>query len=147
MTFYDRLDEATSSVDAQRVDRHKLLGHALWNYEHLYQARRGAAAFLAQAADDLPEAREELAQAAAEYRREADLLATAYDDSWGGMLDLRRAFFDRCHTSHTQEWLDTPIDAWGETIRQRERAIMVGALQIEGRAVAHLIKAADAYGL
>jgi hypothetical protein len=134
--FYDRLDEM-----AQRVDRHKLLGHALWNYRHLCQARRGAAAFLAQAADDLPEAREELLQASAQYRQEADLLATAYDDSWGRMSEVRRAYFDRCHTRHNRDWLDTPIDAWDEAIRQRERAIIEGALQIEEQAIALLEQA------
>jgi hypothetical protein len=136
--FYERLDEM-----AQRVDRHKLLGHAIWNYRHLYQARQGAAAFLAQAADDLPEAREELALAGAEYQREADLLATAYDDSWGRMPDLRRVFFDRAHSSHTEQWLNTSIDAWDETIRQRERSIIEGALQIEKRVVVLLEKASS----
>ena len=129
--FYDCLDEM-----AQRVDRHKLLGHILWNYRHLYQARRGAAAFLEQAADDLPEARAELAQASAEYRREADLLATADDGSWDRMPEVRRMYFD-----HPQQWLDTPIDAWDETIRQRERAILEGALEIEERAIALFEKA------
>jgi hypothetical protein len=137
--FYARLDEM-----GQRVDRHKLLGHVIWNCQHLYQARRAAAAFLAQVADDLPEARDELIQASAEYQQEADLLATAYDDSWGRMPDLRRAFFDRAHTSHTQEWLDTPLDAWDETIRQRERTILEGALQIEERAIALLQMASGA---
>lgn len=142
--FYNRLDEAMSSVDAQRVSRHKLLGHALWNYRHLYQARWGAAAFLVEAADDLPEAREELEQAAAEYQREVDLLATAYDGSWGEMLEVRRAYFDRCHARHSQDWLDTPLDAWDEAVRRRERAIMEGALEIEERAVALLEKASSA---
>jgi hypothetical protein len=137
--FYGRVDEM-----AQQVGQHRLLAHVLWNYQHLYQARHGAAAFLAQATDDLPEAQEALAQAAAEYQREADLLATAYDNSWNGMPDLRRAFFDRCHTSHTQAWLDTPIDAWDEAIRRRERAILVEALQIERRAIGLLEKASDA---
>jgi hypothetical protein len=142
--FYDRLDEATSSVDAQRVDRHKLLGHVLWNHQHLYQARWGAAAFLVEAADELPEAQEELAQAAVEYQQEVDLLATAYDGSWGGMPEVRRAYFDRCHARHDQDWLDTSIDAWDETVRQRERAILEGALQIEARAVAWLARASGA---
>jgi hypothetical protein len=137
--FYDCLEEM-----AQRVDPHKLLAHVLWNYCHLYQARRGAAAFLSERADDLPDARGALIQAAAEYQREANLLATAYDDSWGGMPDLRRAYFDRCHTRHNQEWLDTPIDAWDETLRQRERAILAGALAIEGKAVALLEGASGA---
>jgi hypothetical protein len=128
----------------QCVDPHELLAHALWNYCHLYQARRGAAPFLSQAADDLPKAREDLLQASAAYRQEADLLATAYDDSWGGMSGLRRIYFDRCHTRHTQGWLDTPIDAWDETLRGRERAILVGALQIEERAIALLKKASGA---
>jgi hypothetical protein len=51
-------------------------------------------------------------------------------------------YFDDCHTSHTQEWLDTPIDGWDETVRQRQRAIMEGALQIEERAIALLDRAA-----
>jgi hypothetical protein len=58
------------------------------------------------------------------------------------MPELRRAYFDRCHTSLTEEWLRMPIDGWDETIRRREQAILQGMLQIEERAIALLERVA-----
>jgi hypothetical protein len=83
-------------------------------------------------------ARAALRRAAALYQQEADLLGTAYDGSWRRMPALRQAFFDRCHTSCDGPWLDTPIDDWDDSVRERERAILACALQIEEQAVAFL---------
>jgi hypothetical protein len=132
-TFYDRLDEM-----AQHVERHKLLGHALWNQRHLCQARLGAAAFLERACAHLPDAAYELEQARDTYAQEADLLDTLYDDSWGPMLDLRQTFFEAGQATLGTAWLETPIDAWDRDVHAREQALLKQALEIEKTAVAWL---------
>jgi hypothetical protein len=132
-TFYDRLDEM-----ALHVDRHKLLGHALWNQRHLCQARRGAAQFLARAAADLPDAAYELDQAQATYAQEADLLEAAHDDTQGAMRDLSQTFFKESCGTLNQAWLDTPIDAWDRDVQKREQVLLKQALEIEKTAVAWL---------
>jgi hypothetical protein len=131
--FYDRLDEM-----AQQVDLHKLLGHAIWNYRHLWLARRGAAAYLMRAAVDLPDAAYELDQAQATYAQEADLLDTIHDGTWGQMPELRRAFFDECRGTLSPAWADTSIDAWDGPARRREQALLRQALEIEETAIAWL---------
>ena len=132
-TFYDRQDEM-----AQHVDRHKLLGHALWNQRHLFQARRGAAAFLARAGAHLPDAAYELDQARATYAREANLLRAVYDDTQCAMRDLRQAFFEDGRGALGPAWLETPIDAWDRGVREREQDLLKQALEIEQTAVAWL---------
>jgi len=131
--FYDRLDEMS-----QQVAPHKLLGHALWSYRHLCQARRGAAAFLARTREHLPGAAYELDQAQATYAREADLLDTIHDGTWGQMPELRQAFFEEGRATLNPEWANTPIDAWDRAVRQREQALLQRALEIEETAIAWL---------
>jgi hypothetical protein len=133
IAFYDRLDAM-----ALHVDLHTLLGHALWNYRHLCLARRGAAAFLARAIQDLPGAAYELEQAQATYAREADLLDTVHEDSWGQMPHLRQTFFDTCRAAMDQAWRDTSIEAWDPATRQREQALLRQALELETTAIAWL---------
>jgi hypothetical protein len=133
MEFYDRVDEM-----AQHVDRHKLLGHALWNYRHLCKARRGAAAFLARTTDHLPGAEYELGQAQETYAREADLLDTVHDGTWGQMPELHQTFFGESRATLSREWTDTPIDAWDRAVREREQSLLRQALEIEETAIAWL---------
>jgi hypothetical protein len=131
--FYDRLDEM-----AMYVDRHKLLGHTLWNYRHLCQARRGAAAYLARSAAHLPDARYELDQARATYAREADLLDAACADVGEPMSSLCQAFFQGGRATLSQAWLDTAIDAWNHAVQQHEQTVLRQALELEGTAIAWL---------
>ena len=123
---------------ARQVDPHKLLGHALWNYRHLCQARRGAAAFLERTREHLPGAAYELGQARATYAQEADLLETIHDGTWGQMPELRQAFFDQARGTLSQEWANTPIGAWDRAIQRREQALLRQALEIEETAIAWL---------
>jgi len=133
IAFYDRLDEM-----AQRIAPHKLLGHALWNYRHLCQARRGAAAFLARAAQEVPDAAYELGQARATYAREADMLEALHDGPCDEMSHLRQAFLDPGRATLSQAWYDTPIEAWDKSVQQREQALLRQALEVEGTAIAWL---------
>jgi hypothetical protein len=133
IAFYDRVEEM-----AQHADPHKLLAHALWNYRHLWQARRGATAFLARAAEHLPDAQYELEQARATYAHEADLLDTIHDGTWGQMPELRQAFFEGSRATLSQAWYDTPTDAWDRAVRQREQGLMQQALESESTAIAWL---------
>ena len=89
-----------------------------------------------RAAVDLPDAAYELDQAQATYAREADLLDTIHDGTWGQMPELRQTFFDEGRATLSHEWANTPIDAWdraagglgkrgqvGSSISFRERRI------------------------
>lgn len=109
----------------------KLLGHHIWNYQHLYEARKAAAVFLYKNARVIPSGEQELLRASACYKEEAHLLTTVFnteDAFWKGMNNLRRAFFNG-------DWRTMPIDAWTHNVRQQMKHIMEQVLTIEQSAV------------
>lgn len=121
---------------AAKEEPKNLLGYHIWNYQHLYEARKAAAAFLGKNAGVIPSGKQELVRASSTYQEEAQLLATAFseDASWQGMSTLRHAYF-------RGGWRDTSLAAWTSDVRQQMRQLMEQALEIEQSAI-NLIESA-----
>lgn len=125
ISFLENFEELSTKEEPK-----KLIGYHIWNYQHLYEARKAAAAFLRKNAGVIPSGKQNLQDASVAYQKEADLLGSVFhpDTFWEGMLALRHAYFSR-------GWGDTPIDAWSYDVRKRLRQIMEQALELEESAV------------
>ena len=125
ISFLENFEELSTKEEPK-----KLIGYHIWNYQHLYEARKAAAAFLRKNAGCIPSGGQNLQDASVAYEKEADLLGSVFhpDTFWQGMLTLRHAYFSR-------SWGDTPIDAWSYNVRKRLKQIMEQALNLEESAV------------
>ena len=85
------------------MDPGKLLFYHLWAYKHLWDARQAAGNFLYAHGHLFPAAQAALVEAAAHYRREAELVGTAYDDPStyiGSFEDLGACIGDSGYEDH-----------------------------------------------
>jgi hypothetical protein len=125
ISFLANFEELTTKEESR-----KLLGHHIWNYQHLYEARKAAGTFLLKNARVLP-GHKALLRASTYYEKEVQLLATVFNsgDAFSEKMNiLRRAFFNG-------EWGTIPIDAWTPHVRQRMKHIMEQALTLEESAI------------
>jgi hypothetical protein len=114
--MFDQYDELVA-----RVDPGQLLFFHLWNFGHLYDARRAAAALLRQHAAVYSLALRDLMHASDLYRQEADVMASAYEDENTYVGASNSEIFD--------------ASRWTFDMRRREREIMQQALNLERCAV------------
>ena len=105
-----------------------LFFHHVWNYQHLYEARKAAAIFLRNNARLYPSIEKELRRVSDLYQEEADLLGSAFKTNggvWRGINDIQHVVYSGVGT-----YPDHIQDSWKRDIRQ-EKQILVKALRLE----------------
>ena len=115
-------------------DPARLLGHHVWNYRHLVEARRAASIFLGRYADVLSASEKALLGASREYQHLAELLGallSSDDPSTRGLYDLRNALATAARGG-------LPLDKWTTDVRERTARVMQWAFELEDKAISLL---------
>ncbi|MBN1350495.1 hypothetical protein JXJ21_13855 [candidate division KSB1 bacterium] len=148
------------------VEPFSLLGFHVWAYQHLFEARKAAAAFLRKNAGLIPAGKPDLLHASENYQAESELLASVLEDeksiypqqnstihsqihfhgAWNKIAGFSIDRADMLKALSVEEQKRSPDEVWQPEARKVSKRILEQALELENEAIGFIESALSSDG-